>query len=150
MLAVNSTWLMHSVASAMCWHGSTAALYPNFSQFLCCAVLRCAVLCCVVYDTDRVPHVNDVEAWDRMCFGRGAAADTDLQLPVPSADDSAEMTQLSPSICSKIMALEQVSVMVVMVVVVVNEGTGRGASFQDGKSLCAGQILSCTDALLCS
>jgi hypothetical protein len=50
--------------------------------------------------------MNDVEAWDRVCFGR--AADSDLQLPPLLADDSVEMTQLSPNICSKIMALEQV------------------------------------------
>jgi hypothetical protein len=66
------------------------------------------LLCCAVYPSDHVPHMNDVEAWDRVCFGR-AAADSDLQLPPVLADDSAEMTQLSPNICSKIMALEQVS-----------------------------------------
>lgn len=64
------------------------------------------VLLPAVYPTDRVPHMNDVEAWDRVCFGR--PADDDLQLPAPLTDDSAEMTQLSPNICSKIMALEQV------------------------------------------
>lgn len=58
-----------------------------------------------VYPTDNVPHLNDVEAWDRICFGR--ATDSDLQLPALPIDDSAEMTQLSHNICSKIMALEQ-------------------------------------------
>lgn len=67
------------------------------------------VLRCAVYPTDRVPHMNDVEAWDRMCFGRVADADPQLRQPPPLTDDSAEMTQLSPNICSKIMALEQVS-----------------------------------------
>jgi hypothetical protein len=50
--------------------------------------------------------MNDGEAWDRVCFGR--ATDSDLQLPPLLADDSADMTQLSPNICSKIMGLEQV------------------------------------------
>jgi hypothetical protein len=50
--------------------------------------------------------MNDVEAWDRVCFGR--PADSELQLPVQLTDDSAEMTQLSSNICSKIMSLEQV------------------------------------------
>lgn len=59
-----------------------------------------------MYPTDNVPHLNDVEAWDRICFGR--ATDSDLQLPALPIDDSAEMTQLSHNICSKIMALEQV------------------------------------------
>ena len=67
---------------------------------------RACVAACAVYPTDRVPHMNDVEAWDRVCFGR--PADADLQLPTPLTDDSAEMTQLSHNICSKIMALEQV------------------------------------------
>jgi hypothetical protein len=75
-------------------------------QGVCCCV--CASASRAVYPTDHVPHVNDIEAWDRVCFGR-AAADSDLQLPPVLADDSAEMTQLSPNICSKIMALEQVS-----------------------------------------
>jgi hypothetical protein len=52
----------------------------------------------------QVPHVNDLEAWDRTCFGHAAQAEAHHTI----AAAGAEMTQLTPGICSKIMALEQV------------------------------------------
>ncbi|WIA29016.1 hypothetical protein OEZ86_011533 [Tetradesmus obliquus] len=55
------------------------------------------------YPVVQVPHVNDAEAWDRACFGHAAQAEA---RGVPAAA-GAEMTQLTPGICSKIMALEQ-------------------------------------------
>jgi hypothetical protein len=73
-----------------------------------------------VYPTERVPHVHDVEGWNRACFG-GKAADAAAEGAATSAaaapaeqaaaavDDSEQMTQLSPGICRKIMALDQVS-----------------------------------------
>lgn len=60
--------------------------------------------CPAGYPVVQVPHVNDAEAWDRACFGHAAQAEA---RGVPAAA-GAEMTQLTPGICSKIMALEQV------------------------------------------
>lgn len=48
--------------------------------------------------------MNDLEAWDRTCFGHTAQAEV---LHIQAAA-GAEMTQLTPGICSKILALEQV------------------------------------------
>eukprot|EP00882_Tetradesmus_deserticola_P021303 GHRQ01023064.1.p1 GENE.GHRQ01023064.1~~GHRQ01023064.1.p1 ORF type:complete len:233 (+),score=110.12 GHRQ01023064.1:228-926(+) len=56
------------------------------------------------YPVAQVPHVNDLEAWERACFGQSAQAEARHV----SAAAGAEMTQLTPGICSKIMALEQV------------------------------------------
>eukprot|EP00878_Enallax_costatus_P004035 GHUV01004258.1.p1 GENE.GHUV01004258.1~~GHUV01004258.1.p1 ORF type:complete len:305 (+),score=93.79 GHUV01004258.1:284-1198(+) len=55
------------------------------------------------YPTVQVPHMNDGEAWDRTCFGHTAQAEV-LHM---QAAAGAEMTQLTPGICSKILALEQ-------------------------------------------
>lgn len=106
-ICARSGALTASRASRLIGHLPPTLLNRTVPLTAVCLLTVCdAVLCRAVYNTDRVPHMNDVEAWDRVCFGRGA--ESDLQLPPLLADDSAEMTQLSPNICSKIMALEQV------------------------------------------
>jgi hypothetical protein len=61
--------------------------------------------CAAGYPVVQVPHVNDLEAWDRTCFGHAAQAEARHI----TADAGAEMTQLTPGICSKVMALDQVT-----------------------------------------
>lgn len=51
-----------------------------------------------------VPHLNDVDGWERACFGASAQAEAQQLGPA----DGAEMTQLTHGICSKLMALSQV------------------------------------------
>jgi hypothetical protein len=74
----------------------------DVTKICCCLLLL--LLYPAGYPVVQVPHMNDLEAWDRTCFGHAAQAEA---RHVPAAA-GAEMTQLTPGICSKIMALEQV------------------------------------------
>ncbi len=55
-----------------------------------------------------MPHVNDDDGWDAACFGHSAQAEA-LSM---QHSGGAELTQLAPGICAKLMALEQVRVAV--------------------------------------
>lgn len=56
------------------------------------------------YAVAQVPHVNDVDAWQSICFGRHAQA----RVASVQQDNGAEVTHLTADICAKLMALSQV------------------------------------------
>eukprot|EP00879_Flechtneria_rotunda_P009586 GHRR01010032.1.p1 GENE.GHRR01010032.1~~GHRR01010032.1.p1 ORF type:complete len:208 (+),score=95.48 GHRR01010032.1:279-902(+) len=62
------------------------------------------------YPAADVPHMNDVDAWDRSCFGRLAQAESHDHLAAEHirAAAGSELTQLTPGIFGKLMALQQV------------------------------------------
>jgi len=64
------------------------------------------------YAADVVPHMNDVQAWDRLCFGAAAEHEAHASGVAAAAANGAgaELTCMNDGIFANLMALDQVSV----------------------------------------
>lgn len=76
--------------------GKLRLIFSALSQHFIATVAEYAVV--------EVPHVNDVDAWQNICFGRQAQA----RVASCQQNNGAEVTHLTAEVCVKLMALTPV------------------------------------------
>ncbi|KAF8072849.1 Gemin2 [Scenedesmus sp. PABB004] len=96
------------IADAPDWAKPSRSWVQKFvSDFQALRLEVAAAYAAGAYPAAAVPHLRDVDAWDRACFGSAAQAEA-LGVAAAAGDGAAgaELTQLTPGICAKIMALQ--------------------------------------------
>jgi hypothetical protein len=73
-------------------------------RLICAALSQHFIAAVAEYAVVEVPHVNDVDAWQNICFGRQAQA----RAASCQQNNGAEVTNLTAEVCVKLMALTPV------------------------------------------